>query len=170
MNFFSELLSDDDKKFNYDDKNFINRIVEGLFESDQKIKLLKQEETKGLRGDNFSERITQNFKKGEKKFYIEYIKVSESRKKYFFHTWEMMSDYLHFYGCKEDHELEKKVKKIVGIVINVYTGTHQDGNSVGVGSSSDDKNYGKLYDQAIKKDLPFIINWIIKEIKKWKTS
>ena len=166
MNFFSELLSDYDKQFNYNDKDFINRIVEGLFKSDQEIKLLKQEEEKGLRGDNFSERIRQNFKKGEKKFYIEYIKVSESRKKYFFHTWEMGGDYCHFYNCETTNDLKKKVNKIVGIIINVDTETSSAGSSVGVGSSSDDRNYGKLYDQAIKKDLAIIIKWVIKNIKK----
>ena len=166
MNFFSELLSDYDKKFNNDDKNLINRIVEGIFKSDQEIKLLKQEEQKGLRGDNFNERIWQRFKKGEKKFSIEYLKISESRKKYFPHTDEMGGDYCHFYNCETHHDLKKKVNKIVGIVINVYTGTSMDGNSVGVGSSSDDRNYIKLYDQAIKKDLQIIIDWIIKEIKK----
>ena len=166
MNFFSELLSDPDKKFNYDDKDLINRISEGLFKSDQEIKLLKQEEEKGLRGDNFSERIRQNFKKGEKKFYIEYIKVSESRKQYFPHTHEMGGDYCHFYNCEIHQDLKKKVNKIVGIVINVSTETSSGGNSVGVGSSSDDRNYRKLYDQAIKKDLQIIIKWVIKNIKK----
>ena len=166
MNFFSELLSDPDMKFNYDDKDFINRISEGLFKSDQKIKLLKREEQKGLRGDNFNERIWQRFRKGKKKFSIEYLKISESRKKYFPDTHEMGGDYCHFYNCEVHQDLKKKVNKIVGIVINVSTETSSGGNSVGVGSSSDDRNYRKLYDQAIKKDLQIIIKWVIKNIKK----
>ena len=166
MNFFSELLSDPDMKFNYDDKDFINRISEGLFKSDQKIKLLKREEQKGLRGDNFNERIWQRFRKGKKKFSIEYLKISESRKKYFPDTHEMGGDYCHFYNCEIHQDLKKKVNKIVGIVINVSTETSSGGNSVGVGSSSDDRNYRKLYDQAIKKDLQIIIKWVIKNIKK----
>ena len=165
MNFFSELLSDPDKKFNYDDKDFINRISEGLFKSDQKIKLLKREEQKGLRGDNFNERIWQRFRKGKKKFSIEYLKISESRKKYFPDTHEMGGDYCHFYNCEIHQDLKKKVNKIVGIVINVSTETSSGGNSVGVGSSSDDRNYSQLYNQAITQ-LPIIIKWVIKNIKK----
>ena len=165
MNFFSELLSDPDKKFNGSDKDLINFISEGLFKSDPKIRLIKQDHHTGVRGDNYNQTIVSFFTKGEKKFHIEFIKVSESKKKDFSHTHEMAGDYCHFYGCETVRELEKKVKKVVGIIINIYTETWRNGNSIGVGSDDDHRNFSKLHAQA-REDLPIIINWLIKNIKK----
>ena len=74
----------------------------------------------------------------------------------------MASDYCQFYGCETVRELEKKVKKVVGIIINI---NRSYGTSLGVGSGDDLSNYSKLYNQAITQ-LPIIIKWVIKNINK----
>jgi len=160
MNFFSEF--DPDKKFNDSDKDLINSISEGLFKSDPEIRLIKQDHDTGVRGDNYNQRIVSFFKKGEEDFYLEFLKISESKKKDFSHTHEMASDYCQFYGCETVRELEKKVKKVVGIIINI---NRSYGTSLGVGSGDDLSNYSKLYNQAITQ-LPIIIKWVIKNINK----
>ena len=161
MNFFSEF--DRDKKFNEDDKDLINRISKGIFKSDPKIRFIKQDHDTGVRGDNYNQRIVSFFKKGKKKFYIEFLKVSESKKKDFSHEYELAYDYCRFYGCETVRELEKKVKKIVGITINLNITYIYN---LGVGSEAGDpRNYGKLYDQA-RNLIPNIVKDIIKKIEK----
>ena len=159
MIFFSEF--DRDKKFSDSDKDLIDSISEGLFKSDPEIRLIKQDHHTGIRGSNYNQAIVSFFKKGEKKFYIEFIKISESKKKDFSHEYELAYDYCDFYGCKTVRELEKKVKKIVGIMIHLNKTYIYN---LGVGSWDDISNSSKLYAQA-RNLIPNIVKFIIKKMK-----
>ena len=162
MNFFSKFLTDPDKKFNDSDKDLIKRITEGLFKSDPKIRLIEQDHDTGALERNYNDKIVSFFKKGEKKFRIVFFKVSESKKKDFSHEYELAYDYCRFYGCETVRELEKKVKKIVGITINLNITYIYN---LGVGSEDDPRNNGKLYDQA-RNLIPNIVKDIIEKIEK----
>ena len=156
MIFFSEF--DRDKKFNEDDKDLINSISEGIFKSDPKIRLIKQDHDTGALESNYNDRIVSFFEKGEKKFHIEFLKVSESKKKDFIYLDQIVAGYCECMGYDGILELKKKAKKLVGIRIQVQF--NKILTSFAVGSHDDSRTYTKLYNHAVKK-IPEIINFVI---------
>ena len=182
MNFFSEFLTDPDKKFNDSDKDLIKTITEGLFKSDPKIRLIEQDHDTGALESNYNDRIVSFFEKGEKKFHIEFLKVSESKKKDFIYLDQIVAGYCECMGYDGILELKKKAKKLVGIIVIIHPGRHE--TNFAVGSLDDPSTFNKLHDHAIKEITrgtitieefsrgqskiygPNIINWVINNLKK----
>ena len=65
MKFFPESwVPDPDKKFNQDDQNIINKIIEKLLEEDKELKLTKIEDDKHIKEGRFqSQKVNQRMKK-----------------------------------------------------------------------------------------------------------
>ena len=171
-------VPDPDKKFSPLDESLIDKIIAGVLKSDPKFKFI---ESKHMRQDNYptwsdaifsdggeyNQMIISSFKKGEKDFYFEFLKISEHNKKNFIELHGMVMDYCNCTGYDDNYLnpvlpnewVEKKTKNLVGIRIQVRANTML--TEFAVASQEDHLDtYKKLNNHAVKK-IPEIINFVI---------
>ena len=169
MKFFPESwVPDPDKKISPFDESLINKIIAGVLKSDQEIKFIKNRLDTDIPANDHNQRIISLLKKGEKDFYIGFVKISEYRKENFEWLGHIVHDYCDCMGFDPGGDfsdldklewIKKKTKKLVGIRI-IFGPRPTELTSFVVGSQDDSSTYTKLNKYAAKI-IPDIINFVI---------
>ena len=166
MKFFPESwVPDPDKKFNQDDQNIINKIIEKLLEEDKELKLTKIEDDKHIKeGFPYGEKKIAFFKKNENKLAVYFGKFSSYNNKEFHKDDECLSMFNQYLECLHPELLNQpidrnvlnniKINKLVGIQIGDY---RRGLSGLCVGSVEDDVFRSRnLYNFASKQTDLFI--------------
>ena len=170
MKFFPESwVPDPDKKISPFDESLINKIIAGVLKSDREIKFIKNRLDADIPANDHNQRIISLLKKkGEKDFYIGFVKISEYRKENFEWLGHIVHDYCDCMGFDPGGDfpnedklewIKKKTKKLVGIRI-IFGPRPTELTSFVVGSQDDSSTYTKLNKHAAKI-IPDIINFVI---------
>ena len=173
MKFFPESwVPDPDKKFNQDDQNIINTIIEKLLEEDKNLKLRNNNNFEGspsrvirdINQSDYGQEISVFFSKNEKPLDVSFRKFSSYNNKEFHKDDECFLMFRQYLECLHpellnqpiDHNILKNIKinKLIGILIG---GWNNSWSGLCVGSVEDNIDRSRnLYNQASKQTDLFV--------------
>jgi len=173
MKFFPESwVPDPDKKFNQDDQNIINKIIEKLLEEDKNLKLRNNNNFEGspsrvirdINQSDYGQQIDVFFSKNEKALHVSFRKFSSYNNKEFHKDDECLSMFNQYLECLHPELLNQpidrnvlnniKINKLVGIQIGDY---RRGLSGLCVGSVEDNIDRSRnLYNQASKQTDLFV--------------
>jgi hypothetical protein len=170
MKFFPEsIVPDPDKKFHINDKDIINKLIDGLLKKDKELRLLKQEQYNWFNG-HYGEGINGNLEKKENKIQIICRKISIYNKKNFDDDLDLFNSH---WDCVNDYQQSTKpmtnenlgTKKLCGINISSFELKFSTAFAVGSNDTvyNDPPKDNKLYKCAYD-NLESYIDYILKKI------